>query len=213
MKKVVLTIVGVALVLVPAILPAQTSKPTAAYYISKEEVDTVNKVPGIDRTIAVVDIGSEHFAIGVIHRGRVPAPPSTTGATAPVGPPPNTQACGTSDANPAKDLTPGLYHDKQTEGYYIISGDGTLVTGGHIVNGRTEPPDAEVTTTLNGPSCRGPIGGADVVKRFVKTGDIVVIPPGVPHGWAEIRDHVDYVSFRPSGDILTAGYVHPSIKK
>jgi uncharacterized protein YjlB len=55
--------------------------------------------------------------------------------------------------------------------------------------------------------------GPDVVKQFVKVGDIIIIPAGVPHGWAEIPDHVDYLSFRPSARVLTAGYVHPSIKK
>jgi quercetin dioxygenase-like cupin family protein len=52
-----------------------------------------------------------------------------------------------------------------------------------------------------------------VVKKVVKTGDIVIIPAGVPHGWTDITDHVDYLSFRPSDHVLTAGYVHPSIKK
>jgi quercetin dioxygenase-like cupin family protein len=52
-----------------------------------------------------------------------------------------------------------------------------------------------------------------VVKRTVKVGDIIIIPAGVPHGWSNIPDHVDYLSFRPSADILTVGYVHPSLKK
>jgi quercetin dioxygenase-like cupin family protein len=55
--------------------------------------------------------------------------------------------------------------------------------------------------------------GPDVVKKVVKTGDIIIIPAGVPHGWTDIGDHVDYLSFRPSDHILEAGYVHPSIKK
>ena len=88
-----------------------------------------------------------------------------------------------------------------------------MITGGHIVNGRKSGPDAEVTTTLNGPSCSGAIEGSDVVRRVVKQGDIVIIPAGVPHGWTGITDHVDYLSFRPSDHILTAGYVNPAIKK
>ena len=69
-----------------------------------------------------------------------------------------------------------------------------------------------MTTELNGPSCSGIMYGADVVKKVVKTGDIIIIPAGVPHGWTDIGDHVDYLSFRPSARVLTAGYVHPSIK-
>jgi diaminopimelate decarboxylase len=86
-----------------------------------------------------------------------------------------------------------------------------MVTGGHIVNGRKSAATAEVTTTLNGPSCSGSIMGSDVVTRDVKVGDIIIIPAGVPHGWSTIPDHVDYLSFRPSQRVLTAGYVHPSI--
>lgn len=216
MKTAILRIVGIALVLSPAVGLAQNKKPTAATYITKEQIDTVNKTPGVDRTIEVMDIGDQHFSVGIIHRGSttVPAAPAARPAgAAPAAPPANTQACGETMATVPAGLSSGLYHNKQTEGYYIVSGEGMIVTGGHIVNGRTSAPDAEVTTTLNGPSCSGRIGGNDVVKRMVKTGDIVIIPAGVPHGWVEIKEHVDYLSFRPSGDILTVGYQHPSLKK
>ena len=87
-----------------------------------------------------------------------------------------------------------------------------MVTGGHIVNGRTSLPDSDVTKVLNGPSCSGMIAGSDVVRRVVKTGDVIIIPAGVPHGWTDITDHVDYLSIRPSGRTLEAGYVNPAIK-
>jgi hypothetical protein len=58
------------------------------------------------------------------------------------------------------------------------------------------------------------IAGPDVVKRVVKTGDvIIIIPAGVPHGWTGITDHVDYLSIRPSDHVLEAGYVNPALKK
>ncbi|MFN7981254.1 MAG: cupin domain-containing protein [Vicinamibacterales bacterium] len=219
MKTAILRILGLALVISPAVVGfAQNKKPTAAYYITKEQVDTVNKTPGVDRTIQVMDIGDQHFSVGIIHRGATGAPAAAAArpaGAAPAAPPANTQPCG--DTVPAAQvpagLSSGLYHSGQTEGYYIVSGEGTIVTGGHIINGRTSAPDAEVTTTLNGPSCSGRIGGNDVVHKFVKTGDIVIIPAGVPHGWDEIKDHVDYLSFRPSSNVLTVGYQHPSIKK
>ena len=71
------------------------------------------------------------------------------------------------------------------------------MTGGKIVNGRRSAPESQVTRVLNGPSCSGPIVGDDVVRRVVKVGDIIIIPAGVPHGWADIGDHVDYLSVRP----------------
>src|SRR6185369_5894735 len=67
MTKTVLKALAVAAVLSPAVGFAQG--PKAATYITDEEVKKVNALPGVDRTIKVVDIGNENFAIGVIHRG------------------------------------------------------------------------------------------------------------------------------------------------
>ena len=210
--------VAAVLVLAPAIGFAQT--PKAATYITDEEVKAVNATPGIDRTIRVVDIGNENFAVGIIHRGATGGARGTgagagRGAGGGAGRANATPVpCGEQATPPPAGGTPGgIAHDSQTEGYLIVSGGGTLVTGGRIVNGNNSAPDAQVTTELNGPSCSGMIVGSDVVKRVVKTGDIIIIPAGVPHGWTEIGDHVDYLSFRPSQRVLTAGYVHPSIKK
>ena len=221
MRRIILQAVGVALAIAPAVAIAQS--PKAATYITDEEVKKVNAEPGVDRTIRVVDIGNENYAVGVIHRvatgargtgagggGRAAgAGAGGGGRGAQQGEP-----CGEQASTPPSGATPGgIAHDSQTEGYLIISGGGTLVTGGHIVNGRKTAPDASVTTELNGPSCGGMIAGSDVVKKVVKTGDIVIIPAGVPHGWTDIGDHVDYLSFRPSDHVLKAGYVHPSIRK
>jgi mannose-6-phosphate isomerase-like protein (cupin superfamily) len=219
MKTAILRLVGIALVVSPAIGFAQQrgSKPTAATYITKEEVDAVNKTPGVDRTLRVIDIGDQHFSVGIIHRGSTNVPANAAAGRAgraggQQAPPANTQACGDAMQSVPAGLASGISHNTQTEGYYIVSGAGEMVTGGHIINGRTSAPDSEVTTTLNGPSCSGRIGGNDVVKRNVKVGDIIIIPAGVPHGWSNIPDHVDYLSFRPSADILTVGYENPALK-
>ena len=212
-----LSAIAVALVCAPVALVAQDK---AATYITKEQVDIVNKQQGTDRTIRVLDIGHENFAVGVVHRGPTGAARGAGGGGADAGrggarggaPAAPVESCGEAASTPPAAGTPtGLYHESQTEGYYIISGAGTMVTGGRIVNGRKSAPDAAVTTTLNGPSCSGSIMGPDVVTREVKVGDIIIIPAGVPHGWTTIPDHVDYLSFRPSQRALTAGYVHPSI--
>lgn len=210
-KMTAVSALAAALVCAPVVLVAQNK---AATYITKEQVDTVNKQPGTDRTIRVLDIGHENFAVGIIHRGptggaRGGAATAAAGARGQAAP---AEPCGEAAGTPPAAGTPtGLYHESQTEGYYIVSGAGTMVTGGHIVNGRKSAANAEVTTTLNGPSCSGSIMGSDVVTRDVKVGDIIIIPAGVPHGWSTIPDHVDYLSFRPSQRVLTAGYVHPSI--
>lgn len=107
----------------------------------------------------------------------------------------------------------GIEHDHETETYIVVSGGGTLVTGGHIVNGGKSGPESEVTKILNGPSCSGTMVG-DLLTRKLSVGDIVIIPYGVPHGWSNIPDHVDYLSVRPDPDhVLEAGYVNPTIKK
>jgi quercetin dioxygenase-like cupin family protein len=50
--------------------------------------------------------------------------------------------------------------------------------------------------------------------RKVGPGDIVIIPPGVYHGFDQVTDHVEYVSVRPDPDhVLPAGYVHPLLQK
>ena len=65
-KMTALSAIAAALVCAPVALVAQNK---AATYITKEQVDTVNKQPGTDRTIRVLDIGHENFAVGIIHRG------------------------------------------------------------------------------------------------------------------------------------------------
>ena len=224
MTKTFLKALAVAAALTPVVGFAQT--PRLATYITDEEVKAVNATPGVDRTIKVVDIGPENYAVGVIHRGASAGGGAARGAAPGAGgaaaggagrgaaAAAAAEPCGEQSTAPSTTGTPGMIaHDQQTEGYVIISGGGTLVTGGKIVNGRKSGPDSEVTKTLNGPSCSGTAVGADVVKKVVKTGDIIIIPAGVPHGWTDIGDHVDYLSFRPSARVLEAGYTHPSIKK
>ena len=218
MRKTVLRAVTLAVVLSPAVAFTQsgTSKPTTVTIITKEEVDIVNKQgQGTDRAIRTVDIGHENLSVGIIHRTKTVGGvmlPREGAAAAPVGgaaaaPAPPPGPCGRQMATLPPGGTPGgITHDSQTEGYYIISGAGTMIVEGYIANGRYG-----LSPVLNGPTCSGV--SYDVVRKDVKVGDIIIIPPNVVHGWVEIPDHVDYLSFRPSPGILTAGYVHPTIKK
>jgi hypothetical protein len=221
MKTTLLRALAIAVVLSPAVLFAQAgkSKPTTATYITKEEVDTVNKNgQGIDRNIKVVDIGHENYTVGIIHRGvtkngvAVPAAGAAPAAAAAgraggAAAAPAPTPCGRQMATaPPGGTAGGITHDSQTEGYYIVSGGGTMFTDGYIVNGRHN-----LSPDLNGPTCGGM--AYDVVKKVVKPGDIIIVPAGVVHGWLDIAEHVDYLSFRPSPGILTAGWVHPVLKK
>jgi mannose-6-phosphate isomerase-like protein (cupin superfamily) len=205
------------LVAVIAMLPiaALAQNPKGATYITAEEVALINKSPGVDRQIVNVDIGKSNLAVGVIHRGRTGAPPAKGAApTAAANPAPPPAPCGEKADSTPPNTASGIAHDGQTETYIIISGGGTLVTGGRIVNGRRSAPDSQVTRVLNGPSCSGPIVGDDVVRRVVKVGDIIIIPAGVAHGWSDIGDHVDYLSVRPDPDrVIPQLYTNPLLKK
>jgi quercetin dioxygenase-like cupin family protein len=106
----------------------------------------------------------------------------------------------------------GIFHDDTAESYVVISGSATLITGGSIVNGRRSAPDNEATTILNGPSCSGTMVG--YTSREIKTGDIIIIPERMPHGFSAIPDHVTYLSIRPDlKKVLQHGYVNPAVKK
>ena len=203
MKKRVSSLLVTAVLASPAWAVAQSDQ-TYATYITEEEWQTVNELPGIDRQIVSRDIGKLNLSVGIIHRGAV-ARGSATSTQNPERP------CGVTSGS-RNSAAQGIMHQYQTETYYIVSGSGTLVTGGDILNGNASAPDSDVTRVLNGPSCSGVIAG-DWVARHVKEGDIVIIPANVPHGWLAIPDHVDYLSIRPDPDrVLPDDYVHPEIE-
>lgn len=217
MKKALLKALIVASVFIPAGF-AQTdkAKPTTATYITKEEIDLVNQSEQSKRTsdqnTKVVDLGYETFAVGVIHRAstRNAAPPQENAGG---GPPGATEPCGRHmDTLPPGGTPGGIVHDFQTEGYYIISGGGTMFTDGYIINGRHSNQN-NAPGGPNGPSCGGM--AYEVKKVVVKVGDVIIVPPGVVHGWIDIQDHVDYLSFRPSQQksSLQAGWVNPTMQK
>jgi len=210
---------AVAALMFPAVALAQGSRP--ATYITADQVKAVNALPGVDRQIVNTDVGNTNLAVGVIHRGKTGAPPAAAAAgagggaaAAPAAAAAPPEPCGETGTPPAGGTGGGIWHQGQTETYIIISGSGTLVTGGKIYNGRKSGPTSEVTKVLNGPSCSGTIAGADVVKKVVNVGDIIIIPAGTPHGWTDIGDHVDYLSVRPDPQrTIPELYTNPLLKK
>jgi len=189
MKSSVVKVAAVMAFICNAVGAFAQALPTEAIPIDAGEVQRVLSTitaPQGDQQIRVVDMGRYNLAVGVLHRGKTTDTPG-----APIN---------------------GLVHSKVTETYYIISGAGTLVTGGSLANPRAFPADNEVVTTLAGPSTTGPIEHG--TERPVKAGDVIIIPAGVPHGWTHVPDHVDYLSVRPDLDkVLPAGYSHPMLRK
>ncbi len=215
--RLVRAVVALAVVAAPALAWAQVENmgPKAATYITDADVKKVNALPGVDRQIVSVDIGKLNEAVGIVHRGKLaPATAGGAPAAAPAAGQPAAVPCGLPASAAAGSRNgSGISHDHQTETYIIVSGSGTLVTGGQIAAGRRSAPDSPVTTTLNGPSCSGAIVGEGVVKRVVNVGDIIIIPAGVAHGWVDIADHVDYLTVRPDPDRVLKPYVHPVLQK
>ena len=186
MQTLILGLVTALFTMLPAIALAQ-DRPTSATDITQTDIDTVLESPdgGIDRQIQVVDIGGSHVAVGILHRG-----PTTTEG----------------------DAVRGIVHSQVTEVYYVLSGSGTLMTGGTLVDPQPRAPDSESVTVLVGPSDAGTASNGH--SRSVSAGDVIVIPAGVFHGWSEIEDHVTYLSVRPDPDrVLPAGYVNPALER
>ena len=205
MKKQLLSTLFVVSLALPGEMTAQVDLSRATYIGVEQWRDTVNALPGVDRQLVSQDIGKLNLSVGIIHRNATGAAGGGGGGGGAAPP----SDCGVSSG--AASGARGIQHLHQTETYIIVSGGGTLVTGGSILNGRSFGPESVVTTTLNGPSCSGTIVG-DVQIRDVVVGDIIIIPAGVPHGWLNIPRHVDYLSVRPDPDrVLPSDYVHPSI--
>ena len=210
MRKKILQALVMVLAAFPVVGLAQA--PKDGVYISdddvkavlKHSVDTKRTIP--DNTLRVIDMGKYQLGVAVIHRGAMGGGGGANTAAA-ANPSP---ACG--EQRPNATGPTGIFHDDTAESYVIISGNATLITGGTIVNGRRSAPDSEVTTILNGPSCSGTMVG--YTSREIKTGDIIVIPEGVPHGFSAVPDHVTYLSIRPDlKKVLQHGYVNPALKK
>jgi quercetin dioxygenase-like cupin family protein len=176
-----------------AAAPLMTEQPRAATApvigISKADIESVLKYTGsegaaTDRQMRVADLGSYQLGVGVLYRG-----PTKPGA--PVA---------------------AISHSKVTEVFYVISGGGTLVTGGSVENDRAFPPETEFVRLAVGPSSGGVFKGGD--RRPVAAGDVVIVPAGVPHGFDEVTDHITYLSVRPDTEhVLPANYVHPALRK
>jgi mannose-6-phosphate isomerase-like protein (cupin superfamily) len=106
-----------------------------------------------------------------------------------------------------------INYEKMTEVYYVISGSGTLLTGGVVANIALSPADSEIVRVAAGPSNTG-VFKEPAQRRRVSAGDVVIIPPGIFHGFDEVTTGIEYVAVRPDPEhVLPAGFVHPAIKK
>src|SRR5215467_6620674 len=195
MPKMILSLLAVAFALsITGKFSAQTqsSAPAAQHLprgtatdVNSSEIEAmVRKVAAVrvsDQAIRVVSINNE-YNVGVSVVSRL----KTSGKEAPAG----------------------IEHSQITEIYHVISGSGTLVTGGTLNDPKEVPATDEVVTVLNGPSTGG-TGIQNGVSRKIGPGDVVVIPPNTPHWFSEIpTDKIVYLVVRVDPHkVLPAGYM------
>ena len=78
-----------------------------------------------------------------------------------------------------------LQHGKIAEVWVVRDGTGTVATGGTLV----DPKPGNVAGEFSGSGIRAG------VERVIKAGDLVFIPPGVPHGIRESKG-ITYLNIR-----------------
>lgn len=76
-------------------------------------------------------------------------------------------------------------HTHLTDFFYITQGQATLIVGGKLEGGKTVRPGQVRGGTI--------VGGK--AYEMVK-GDVMVIPPGIPHQWAKVPASVSYLVFK-----------------
>lgn len=126
---------------------------------------TMLSMPSGDQLLRVVGINNGEYNVGVaiVHRAK------------------------------AANIQASLEHHQITEIYHIISGSGTMVTGGSMENAKdTADPS---TLSVVGPSATGgKIAGGQ--SRKIGPGDVVIVPPDTPHGWSDVSDELIYLVVR-----------------
>lgn len=84
-----------------------------------------------------------------------------------------------------------VHQTNVTETYYMLEGAGVLVTGGTL-----RKPVTPRQSTLGDWTDNGSDGIEGGVSRRLTKGDVVIIPGGVPHGWASLEGDITYLIVR-----------------
>jgi mannose-6-phosphate isomerase-like protein (cupin superfamily) len=76
-------------------------------------------------------------------------------------------------------------HEKETDIFYVVDGEATIVTGGTTVDGKPSGPNQIRGTSINGGE-----------TRHLTKGDVMVIPAGVPHWFKEVPQAIQYFTVK-----------------
>jgi mannose-6-phosphate isomerase-like protein (cupin superfamily) len=164
-----------------AALLAQSPQPTCrrcqATYIPVSELNAYTakaiRYNIVDQQVRSVDVGKSQVGIGMVTRGKLLPGTVRKGAVA--------------------------EHEQISEVYYVIDGEGTLQTGPDLVNSVKRPADEKTVRLQNGPGWSSDAIVSPQVNHL-KPGDMMIIPAGTGHLFAEIPDHITYMMVRIDPD-------------
>jgi mannose-6-phosphate isomerase-like protein (cupin superfamily) len=88
-----------------------------------------------------------------------------------------------------------LVHTTVTEVYIVTAGSAMLATGGAMVNTGTWPADNKDNGEGIGLGFTGTVAKPNDV-RTIKTGDVIIIPRGMPHWFTEVPEDLTYLVVR-----------------
>ena len=92
-------------------------------------------------------------------------------------------------------ITATVHQTTASETYVMLEGAGVLVTGGAL-----KKPTTPRQSGLGDWTDLGSNGIEGGVSRRLAKGDVVIIPGGVPHGWASVEGDVTYLIVRSDPD-------------
>ena len=76
-------------------------------------------------------------------------------------------------------------HTKETDIFYVVDGEATIVTGGTMVGGKETQPNQLRGTSIDGGE-----------TYHLKKGDSITIPAGVPHWFKEVPQSIQYFTVK-----------------
>jgi hypothetical protein len=92
-------------------------------------------------------------------------------------------------------FTATVHQTNAAETYVMLDGAGVLVTGGTL-----KAPTTPRQSNLGSWTDLGSTGIEGGVSRRLAKGDVVIIPGGVPHGWASVEGDITYLIVRSDPD-------------
>jgi AraC-like ligand binding domain len=172
MRKISLFVTAVALVARLAMAATSQQSWESALLTADTISQAIKAIPAtaaVDQPLRTIDGGTANIGIFIVHRPQEP-----------------NQGCTIEHDT--------LVNDRTISIFFVLDGGGTLVTGGKLANPKPLPPK-DPDLKLLGSGSRGN-GIQNGQRRRISKGDIVIIPPGVPHGFSAIEKSITYEVIR-----------------